>query len=310
MSLNLSHLAVFHAVADAGSVSRGAERLLVSQPAVSKQVKQLERAMNVALFERRPRGVVLTRPGEVLADYARRIFELADEAESAVGDVGALRRGTLRIGASPTIGTYLLPNVLVHFRRRFPGIRTEVEVGGSRLLRQRLEDDQLDFALAGEAVASPALESRTFANDALVAIAHPRHPLARRRRRGVTSAMLFAEPLVVVESDTFARGVIERLAAEGDRVPSPALVLDSTEAVKRAVTAGLGVAVVSRLAIETELAAKTLAILKLPRLSATRPLLHVWRIGRPESKPATAFLCILKHAIRGTLPKFPRSLAT
>ena len=302
MPLSLNHLAVFRAVADAGGISRGAEALLVSQPAVSKQVKQLERALKTQLFERRANGVVLTRTGEVLAAYARRIFDLAGEAEAAVGEVASLSRGTLRVGASPTVGTYLLPDVLVHFRRRFPGIRTEVEVGSGRLLRQRLEENELDFALAGEAIVSPHLESRVFATDALVAIAHPRNPLARRRR--VTPAMLLAEPLIVVEPDALARGILDRLANGAPL--SPALMLDSTEAVKRAVAAGLGVAVVSRLAIETELAAKTLRVLATPKLSAGRPLYHVWRAGGRESKAATAFLCILKHTIRGSLPKLPR----
>ena len=308
MPLNLNQLAAFRAVADAGSITRGAERLLVSQPAVSKQVMELERAVGVTLLERRPKGVVLTRPGEVLADYARRIFDLAEQAEAAVGDVDALRRGTLRVGASPTIGTYLLPAVLVHFRRRFPGLRTEVEVGSGRLLRERLEEDQLDFALAGEPVTSPLLESRPFANDPLVAIAHPRHPLARRRRV-VSPAELLREPLVVVETDAFARRVLESLVPNGLPSPAPALTLDSTEAVKRAVVAGLGVAIVSRLAIETELAAKTLRALTVPRLTATRPLHHVWRAGREEGKATVAFLCILKHALRGTLPKAPSPLA-
>jgi DNA-binding transcriptional LysR family regulator len=307
MPLNLNHLAAFRAVADAGSISRGAERLLVSQPAVSKQIKELERAVGVTLLERRPKGVVLTRPGEVLADYARRIFDLAEQAEAAVGDVGALRRGTLRIGASPTIGTYLLPAVLVHFRRRFPGLRTEIEVGSARLLRERLEEDQLDFALAGEPITSPLLESRTFANDPLVAIAHPRHPLARRRL--VTLVELLREPLVVVETDAFARRVLESLVPNGAPPPAAALTLDSTEAVKRAVAAGLGVAIVSRLAIETELGAKTLRALPVRKLTATRPLHHVRRAGRDEGKAAVAFLCILKHALRGTLPKLPSPLA-
>jgi DNA-binding transcriptional LysR family regulator len=303
MSVNLNHLAIFHAVVEAGSFTAGAARLLVSQPAVSKQVGELERALGVRLLERRPRGASPTAAGAVLADYARRIFALAEEAEAAVGDVANLRRGMLRIGASPTIGTYLLPGVLVHFRSRFPGIRTEVEIGAARLLRQRLEDGGLDFALAGEPVASPLLDARAFATDPLVAIIHPRHRLARGRGHGVALADLLAEPFVVVESDALARRTLDELAAWAKAPLVPALILDTTEAVKRAVAAGLGAALVSRLAIESEIAAKTLAVLRVPKLSATRPLYQVWLRGREDSRAATAFLCILKHAVRGTLPK-------
>jgi len=303
MSLNLNHLAVFRAVADAGSFTGGAERLLVSQPAVSKQVSELERALGVRLLERRPRGAALTQAGAVLADYARRISSLVEEAEAAVGDVATLRRGTLRIGASPTIGTYLLPGVLVDFRSRFPGIRTEVQVGAARLLRQRLEEGGIDFALAGEPVGSVLLESRTFATDPLVAIMGARHALARQRV--VTPAQLLGEPLVVVESDAFARGALEVLGASAKVAVSPALTLDTTEAAKRAVAAGLGVALVSRLAVETEIAAKTLAALRLPELSATRPLYHVWLRGREDGKAATAFLTILKDVLAGTPANLP-----
>src|SRR5262249_51830476 len=111
MSMNLNHLAIFHAVAEAGSMTRGAELLAISQPAVSKQVQELENALGVHLFDRIGRRVRLSQAGEILADYARRLFALANEAESAIADVRGVRRGRLLVGASTTIGTYLLPGV-------------------------------------------------------------------------------------------------------------------------------------------------------------------------------------------------------
>src|SRR3954447_24232892 len=116
MKLNFTHLTAFAAVAAECSVCRGANRLMVSQPAVSKQIKQLERALGVVLFDRTRKGVIATAAGELLEDYARRIFALAEEAEQAIDDLAGLRRGTLRIGAAPTLGTYFLPELLVRFR--------------------------------------------------------------------------------------------------------------------------------------------------------------------------------------------------
>src|SRR5580704_9534096 len=107
MPINLGHLAVFHAVAEEKSVSRGAERLMVSQPAVSKQVQLLERSVGTALLERQPRGIRLTEAGELLAGYARRIFALEAEAVRALDELRGLQRGRLAIGASTTIGIYL-----------------------------------------------------------------------------------------------------------------------------------------------------------------------------------------------------------
>src|SRR5262245_66208098 len=112
MSMNLNHLAIFHAVAQAGSMTLGAERLDISQPAVSKQVRELESALGVHLFDRIGRRVHLSQAGEILADYARRLFALAHEAEEAMADVRAVGRGRLVIGASTTIGTYLRPGVV------------------------------------------------------------------------------------------------------------------------------------------------------------------------------------------------------
>src|SRR6516162_8662824 len=111
MSINLNHLAIFHAVAQTSSMTLGAERLDISQPAVSKQVQELERFLGVHLFDRIGRRVHLSQAGEILADYAERLFTLAHEAEEAMVDVRGAGRGKLVIGASTTIGTYLLPGV-------------------------------------------------------------------------------------------------------------------------------------------------------------------------------------------------------
>ena len=300
MTLNLNHLVVFHAVAEAGSVTAGAERLMVSQPAVSKQLKDMQRVLRTALLERRGRGVRLTAAGEILAGYAKRIFALRDEAEAALADLDALRGGTLSVGTGPVIGTYLLPEVLVYFRQRFPGVRVRVETAGAEALRARLEEDALDLVLADEAVASEGIERRKFADDPLVPIAPPRHPLARRRK--VSLAQLCREAFVAGEADSPTPILFEQhLAAVGLSV-APALTLGSAEAVKRAVMQGLGVAVVSRLSVGGELTGGRLVALRVPELSLTRPLYQAWNGRRKPGKLARAFHCVLEHAVRGTLP--------
>jgi DNA-binding transcriptional LysR family regulator len=300
MPLNLNHLAAFYAVAEAGSVTLGAQRLMVSQPAVSKQVKELERAQQTRLFDRHPAGVSLTDSGRLLADYAGRIFALASEAEAAMADLSSMRRGSLAVGASPSLGTYLLPRALVYFRQRFPGVRVAVEIEPSHLLRARLNEGALDLGLTQADVNWPELESETLADDELVAIAPAGHPLAKKRR--VTPEALCAEPFVVRETGSQTRSLVERaLAAKGYAV-KPAVALASTEAVKQAVAAGLGVAMVSKLVVGREIADGRLAPLRLAGLSIRRPVRLVRPSGRTESKAAHAFACVLKHAARGTLP--------
>jgi DNA-binding transcriptional LysR family regulator len=136
--MNLNHLAVFHAVAQTGSMTLGTERLDISQPAVSKQVRELERALGVHLFDRVGRRVRLSRAGEVLVDYARRLFALAHEAEEAMTDVRAAGRGRLAIGASTTIGAYLLPGVLAEFWRRHPRVELLVQIENTEQVHRRL----------------------------------------------------------------------------------------------------------------------------------------------------------------------------
>ena len=302
MPLSLNQLAVFHAVAEAGSVTRGAERLMVSQPAVSKQLKEMQRDLGTPLLERDGRGVRLTGGGELLAGYARRIFALRDEAEAALADLDALRRGSLAVGTGPVIGTYLLPEVLVYFRQRFPGVRVRVEIAGADALRGRLEEDGLDLVLADEAIASDTIERRPFAEDPLVPIAPPRHPLARRRK--VALAELCREPFVTGEPGSPTRTLFERHLDEvGLALAQAPLTLGSTEAVKRAVAQGLGVGVVSRLSVAGELADGRLAALRVPELALSRRLYEAWNRRRKPGKLARAFHCVLEHAARGTLPK-------
>jgi DNA-binding transcriptional LysR family regulator len=305
MNISLNHLSLFHAVAEAGGITRAAERLMVSQPAVSKQVKELERVLRVRLLERDGRGVRLTEPGRVLAGYARQIFTLLDEAEAALADVDALRLGRLAVGVTPTIGTYVLPDVLVYFRQRFPGIRVDVETAGVDRLRDRLATERsLDLALADETLTFPGMARREFAKASFVAIAAPRHPFARRRRIAV--ADLAAEPLVMRETGSNERSLVEQFLAGCGFGIRDALTLGNTEAVKRAVEGGLGIGIVPRLSVEREAGAGRLAILKAPELKLTRPLFEVWDAARPRSKAARAFHCVLEHAGRGTLPK-PRA---
>src|SRR6516162_2880271 len=178
MSMNLNHLAIFHAVAQTGSMTLGAERLDISQPAVSKQVQDLERALGVHLFDRIGRRVYLSQAGEILADYARRLFALAQEAETAMADVRGAGRGRLAIGASTTIGTYLLPAVVAEFWRRHPRVELLVQIENTEHVHGRLAGHELDLGLTEGPVEEGELDAEVFHQDELVMIAAPGHRLA------------------------------------------------------------------------------------------------------------------------------------
>lgn len=289
--MNLGHLSIFRAVAEEGSVSRGAQRLMISQPAVSKQLAHFERSLGVRLLERLPRGVRLTDAGEVLLDFARRISALEEQAHNALDELRGLRRGRLRLGASPTAGVYLLPDVLVRFRRKYPEIQTSLDVERSSVIEQGLLDGGLDLGITEMFSGSSQVEANVFRHDELVPIASPRHGLARKRQ--VTAAAFCREPFVVRDTGSETKSFVERaLAARGIEV-IPALSLGSTEAIKRAVAGGMGVAIVSRLSIGLELQTKRLVEVRVTGLKIRRPLYLLRRAATRPSRATEAFIDLL-----------------
>ena len=289
--MNLNHLAIFHAVAMERSISRGAERLMVSQPAVSKQLAQLERSLGTRLLDRFPRGVRLTEAGELLAGYARRIFALETEAGLAVDEVRGLRRGRLRIGASTTLGVYLLPEMFVRFTQQHPEVQTRFDVAGSATVERRLLEGDLDVGFTEAFSESRQLQAEVFRTDDLVAIAARAHPLARKRR--VSAEQFCKEPFVVRDTGSETKSFVERSLAEKGLIVRPVMSLGSTEAIKRAVAAGIGVAIVSRLAIGLELQVRRLAIVPLTGLRIRRPLYQVRMRAASRSAAADEFAAML-----------------
>ncbi len=296
-TLNLNHLAVFHAVAEERSVSRGAERLGVSQPAVSKQLKSLERSVGARLFDRTPRGVTPTAAGELLAGYARRLFALVHDAEEAMAELHGLERGSLAVGASTTVGVYLLPDIFVNLRLAFPGIVARMEIAGSEALQARLLAGSIDVAVTDGEIDDHALERQDLLLDEMAAIVPPGHPLAKRR--SAPAADLCREPFVVRETGSGTQSLVERALTRRGLTVRPAMTLGSTEAIKRAVAAGIGVAVVSRLAVASEILAGNLAEVRVSDLPLRRMVYLVRRRGRHESRAVAAFTKLLREAASG-----------
>jgi DNA-binding transcriptional LysR family regulator len=302
--MNWNQLQLFDTVARVGSMTAAAEALAISQPAVSKQVRQLELTLGVKLFDRHARQLQLTKAGQVLAARTRQAFALLAEAEREMSDLSSLQRGTVFFGATPTLGAYALPEVLVHFRRRFPDIDLKLEIGASAHLAALVADGELDAALSDVLLDSARTTSRHFATETLVIIAARGHPLTRRK--SVSAAMVSVEPFVTRETTSASRSFAERaMAARGIQVRAT-LSLASTEAIKRAVAGELGLAVVPERAVVGEVQSKQLGIVRVPQLALRRPLYITTRRGSRDSRAMIAFLYQLKHSLRGTLPKLRR----
>jgi DNA-binding transcriptional LysR family regulator len=297
--MNRNHLALFHLVAQAGGISRGAQAARISQPAVSKQIRELEEDLKVRLLERQPRGTRLTQAGTILAGYAERLAALEREAARAIEEFRGLKRGRLAIGASTTIGAYLLPRLLGEFHRRHPQIELQLEIANTQDVQKLLRSDAVEIGLTEGIGEADGLDSEVFYRDELVAIAPPSHPLLEKRL--VSAREICREPFVLREQGSGTRAVIERALAKRGLAPKTVLSLFSTEAVKRSVIAGLGLAIVSRLSIGLELQQRLLAIIPVKDLVIQRPL-HLQRLqGRTPSPAAAQFIDLLASPQSRTL---------
>jgi DNA-binding transcriptional LysR family regulator len=295
--MNNNHLSAFNAVARELSFSRGAERLMVSQPAVSQQIRSLEASLGLKLFDRLPKGIRLTEAGELLMDYAERIEALEREAEAALAELKGVKRGRLIVGASFSIAAYLLPEILGQFRRRWPEIELRLEVADSRVIARRVSDLTLDLGLTSAPVESEDLVQEPFHQDRIVAIASASHVLSRLGR--VTVERFCREPLLMREGGSGTRAVVERALAKRGLALRPYLELGSTEVIKGAVAANVGVAFVTSLAVVSELAVGRLAIVNVADLDLRRAFYLVRARGKQQKFAEAGFLELL-HTSVGT----------
>ena len=293
MAMNRNHLALFHAVAQHGGISRASAALRISQPAVSKQIAELECAVGVRLLDRLPRGCRLTEAGAILADYARRWSSLESDAERAIEEYRGMKRGRLAIGASTTIGAYLVPKVLAQFHRRFPEIELQLQIANTQNIRQMLIDGLIEIGLTEGLIEAEELEAEVFFQDELVAIANVKHPLLKKA--GASIKDLAREPFILREEGSGTRAVVERALKKKGLKIKPLLTLASPEAIKSAVACGLGVAIASRLIIEAEVKSGLLAIVPLKDFAIRRPLRLQRMRNRAQSPALTGFLKVIEE---------------
>lgn len=294
--VNLNQLRVFHEVATVGTVTGAAKALHVSQPAVSKQLKELELAVGAALFDRVSRGLTLTQAGRLVLSHTSRIF--AEEA-SLEGELAALlgvAKGKLSVGASTTIGNYLVPDVFGQYHRLHPGIELRLEIGNTEAVQRMVLEDRVDIGLTEGLASSRALNTRVFGHDAMVMVTAPGDP--RAGQGPIDSAAMGALQLIAREPGSGTRAVIEAAFQQRGIPFAPSMSLGSSEAIKQAVAAGLGVALMSRLAVQAELQSGRLTELLMVGEPIRRDLHLVQAAGKREAPALGAFLALLSEPVK------------
>lgn len=286
--LNLHLVRIFTAVATQGSFTGAAEALHISQSAVSRAVRELERQVGMALVERHARGVILTEAGKQLVLHARRIFALERLAELSLEELQTLQRGHLAIGASTTIGIYMLPVLLGIYHRRYPGIELFLDIANTQQIVKHVLDHRLDVAYVEGPVEQSDLVLTPWREDELVVIASPDHPLAQRP--SLTVRDLHMASFIIREVGSGTRETMEQAFARHGIAIRAVMELGSTEAIKQAVAAQLGISVVSRFTVQLELETRRLVILPVEDLTIHRSLTCVRHPDRPVSHALDAWL--------------------
>jgi len=289
--VDLRHLVTFRTVVDKRSFSQAAEELEISQPAVSFQIRSLEERLGHRLLDRTGRRVAVTEAGEIVYRYAKRMIGLEAELEREMGEVGSRIAGRLVLGSSTGPGELVLPRLLGAFSRAHPDVRVSLVVSDTQTVCERVLDDELEIGVVGAARAQRGLEFEPFMRDELVAIAPPGHHLAGRETVAVEE--LAAEPMIMQQEGSGVRAVLEAALRAGgvrDRDLNVAMELGLQQSVKAAVLDGLGITVISRLAVEREVAEGSLVALRLEGEGLERHFFAVRAAGRTPKRVTQAFM--------------------
>ena len=302
MHITLRQLQVFEAVARRLSFTRAAEELHLTQPAVSMQVKQMEEAVGLPLFEQLGKKIYLTEAGRAMHHYSRSIAEQLAEAEQVIDELRGVDGGHLDITVATTVN-YFAARLLSTFCQRYKDVRISLDVTNRETLLRQLETNETDIALMGRPPDGAELVAQPFMDNPLVVIAPPSHPLTRRR--AIPLAELKQETFLMREQGSGTRMAMERFFAEKGLTPSGSIEMTSNEAIKQSVEAGLGLGVVSVHTVELELEVGRLKTLNVESFPIMRRWYVVHRKEKRLSAVAQAFKDYVLSDVRREVKPLP-----
>jgi len=281
-TLNLHQLATFQVVAKHCSYVRAAEELHFSQPAVSAQIRQLEETLGVKLFEQIGRRTHLTQAGVELYHYSQKIFAVIDEALETMEELRGPDHGRLRVGADTTVGTYVIPGLLGKFHQSYPEVEISLDVVNRAALVERIMSNEIDIAIVGRVPDDVPVVIEPFAPNELVLVASPYHRLAGRAN--VPLSELAKEHFLMREVGSGTRAALELILQEAEVPLHVSMHMGNNSAIKQGVAAGLGIALISRVALDMELETNRLVILDVEGF----PIMRQWRIVHLKDKHLSA----------------------
>lgn len=288
MSLNLHLLRMFFTVVRSGSFSRAAEVLGISQPAISKGVRDFELQIGCRLLNRSPKGVVPTAEGLALSRHAEALFAAERAAEEELSALRGLHNGSLRIGASTTIATYMIANYLGAFHRAYPGVDLHLVSANTRDIAGQMADQEIDIGLVEGPIEDRNLVSQPWRTDIMQLIVAPDHAFAAATGP-IDPRLLENEVLIVREPGSGSREIVTQALAQHGIEPARTLEIGSTAAIKQAVAAGLGVSIISAASAKDQIQLGRLKTIPMAGVTIERTLWQLKLPGRIAMPAADVF---------------------
>lgn len=293
--MDIKQLEIFTKIVELKSFSRAADTVFLTQPTVSGHIQSLEEEVGQRLLDRLGREVVPTKAGMVLYDYAKKMVALRDDARQALDQLMGRMKGEIILGGSTIPGEYLLPSIIGRFREKYPEVTVVLKIGDTADIVNRVLTGECEVGIVGSRIEDNRLEYSEFVKDELIIIASPGYQMARKG--GITASALASIPFVMRERGSGSRMTIEKRLLEMGVDPAGINVvaeMGSTEAVKQAVKAGLGVSLVSSMAVTEDLRHKTLKVVPFRGKRFLRSFYISSHRGRTMSPIGQAFLDFLK----------------
>ncbi|TYS51345.1 LysR family transcriptional regulator [Bacillus infantis] len=287
--MNIDSLRMFCRVAEEGSVSQAARLGFISQPAVTKQIRQLENRYGTSLFDRMDGKLTLSEAGKVLYPYAKEMVELDNNSFQAIQEVSGYTDQTLKVGASQTIGEYLLPGLLGNYQKRHEGIKFSLLIGNTPYILSKLDNNEIDIALVEGEADQTKYTVQKFADDELILITSYNH---RWKDKGsIEVHELSEEKMIWREKDSGTRLIVENALSELGILEyiENAMELGSMQSIKSAVEANLGIGIMPKLTVTKELQFKVLREIPIKNLSIMRDLWIVQKDKRFKKSAQIGF---------------------
>jgi len=293
LPFTLQQLRILKAVATEKSFTKAAEILYISQPSLSKQIKTLEKNLDILLINRENNKISLTENGKLFLQYSERILALCEESCRALIDLKNGNRGNLTVGASQTIGTYLMPRFLALFAQNYPQIDLKVQVNSTRIIAKNVLNREVDIAVVGGEIPyelRKKLQVEDFVEDELSLIIPKSHPFAKKKI--INKDDLYHLNFITLNSNSTIRRFIDNVLKQNDIETKQLKIimqLNSIGGIKTAVSLGLGAAFVSSSAIEKEVELETIEIIKIENIKITRTLSIITNTNCYKSKALQFF---------------------